>query len=729
MTADEQEAQDILDAQEAKDIADAQAAKAAGKAPVAFSPDEIANDTSGADTSDPYGVGALKSFAKGAGRGLASLPEPSDVVTAISNIPKRLKNDYQAKINPAVAGPEGWSSPPPLPVELNTNPYSLHIADNYNRDVPADPNHPWAEAIGQTAGPIAVEAALTGGASLAAAPEQITASTLARTALKSAGGAAVTTGGTMAGGKTGELADQALGGGGEVGNLVGSVVGGGLPGVVTQAGWKGFSKALTEEDSLARYNEAVRAGVDPSLPLVGSKRAGQWEDATLNWPLGGGPALRSRLNQHGQIDTAAREVAADLRGEPNAGNINDASMGDKLRAAAETADRNAKAAQDARLNPLAEQTGRDLPIDQTTQLEQMDLIRRGSQPRNRGAVQNAIDNTNSSRFDPENPPKIVDPALEAQLQMKVNQAKRRLQGANSAENAKAAQDELDSLQTQQAANRGQTYQEVSDDRSDIGRRIEGQVPLTARQTISTKKTLTDSMKNAAALAGVSPEEFDAAYRDYGFIAGQRRKGIQPLLEKNTPGQGEAYTKMFGGTSRSNIDRIKAFDTFAPDETRNVMADELERRLRGVNAGGPPNPEGVGPTIKSAPDWWQKAPDATKEIMGGPAGEFDQSRLAALLKTMEADARRTNRSAPGKSGNTSASGSRAFFSSALLGTPNFAANLTGRALTNPNFTRRVIAARNQSYLRNLSLARILASAAGRPSVSYPNSYPDDEEGAR
>ena len=708
MTADEQEAEDIRQAQETKDIADAQAAKqaeidaAAGLGNEGVSGNEL--------------VGAGKSFVRGAGRGFANIPEPSDVITGITNIPKRLENDYNAKIHPAIAGPEGWNSPPPLPVELNKNPYHLGVSENYNKDFPVDPNHPFADVVGQVAGPAIVEGVATGGASI---PGQVA----------GAGRALVTTTGGLLGGEAGGEIDRALGGSGEIGSVIGGGLGGGVvPGLVTQAGWKGLSTAFTNDSSAARLaavkrlNQIPGVNIPESLGLVGNKFAGQVEDATAAVPFGGGSAYRAREAQHQGMDTAAREIANQMRDGPaDIRGINPSTIGDKVKDLSTAADTSAEAAQNAVLNPLYEQVGRDEPIDQTAQLAEMDRIRRSSQPQYRAPVETEISNVNASRLDPLNAPKVVDPGLEAQLQMQINQAKRRLDGANSVENAKAAQDELDSLQAQQTANRGQTFQETVESRSKTGRRVEGQQPLDAAQTLAIKAAQTDAMKQAAQLAGISPEEFDAANARYGELAVQRE-----IFDKisNAPGQGEAYNKLFGGTSRHNLDQLNALYEHAPDQLRSAMADEFELRTRGSNAGLRPSAEAMD-TTKSAPKWWSGIPEEARTYVS-PSREVDQN-ADALSAVMRSDSRRPGRTLPGAGGGLSlgnifkqsvipisTAGGFALggpVGAAVAGAaPSVLAKGTGAAFTNPNFVNRVI---NPGPWFNdpNTLSRIMAAAYG------------------
>ena len=460
MTPDEQEAEDIRQAQEAKDIADAQAAKQAEIDAAAGAGNE------GVSGSSLWG--ATKSFVKGVGRGFANIPEPSDVITGITNIPKRLENDYNAKIHPAVAGPEGWNSPPPIPVELNKNPYHLGVSENYNTDVPVDPEHPFADVVGQVAGPAIVEGVATGGASI---PGQ----------LLGAGRAAVTTTGSLLGGEAGGAIDRSLGGSGEVGSIIGGGVGGGVvPGVlkrVPQAPAKIASKIFTDADTPAKLAALDRVNsllpperqIPTSAGLVGSATARRAEDLTATVPGGGGPVYDARARQHLGIDTAGQQISENMRGEPSAAaGINVNTMGQRVQDTAKIAGKSAKTAQDAAYLPVFDAAGRGTVFDQTQQLAEMDAIRRGVQPTYRDPIARRIDEVNTSRLDTEGPntPKVVNPTLEASLQAQLARAQANLAAAKpgSPLHAAASQSVAD-LSDAIDANRGQTLNEIVETRS------------------------------------------------------------------------------------------------------------------------------------------------------------------------------------------------------------------------------------------------------------------------
>ena len=149
------------------------------------------------------------------------------------------------------------------------------------------------------------------------------------------------------------------------------------------------------------------------MGLVGNKFAAGLEDATVAQPFAGGPAYNARRAQYEALDAAARDIAAQTRGGPSVGDIDKSTMGQDVRTTAAAADKELQRNRTpswTRLRP----SGRTGPaIDQTTQLAQMETIRRGAQPQFRGPVDTEIANVNASRLDPVNPPKVVDPALEA----------------------------------------------------------------------------------------------------------------------------------------------------------------------------------------------------------------------------------------------------------------------------------------------------------------------------
>ena len=323
MTADEQEAKDIADAQEAKDIADAQAAKQAEI--------DAAAGITGGVTSGGELLGAGKSFVRGVGRGFASLPDaPAAVYTGVKNIPSASSTLLAASARsrttitatrrlPSSCSPTGPAQPLTYPqapskddqLPLDTAP-KTPISQAYDTIFPVDPNHPCADVTGAVAGPAIVEAIGSGGGSLLRFPARST----------RRDGAAATTGGTLDRERGRRGSGPLLGGSGDIGSVSAGVGGGLAPGIVTQAGWKGLNTAFTDSSSAARLaavkklNEIPGVNIPESLGLVGNKFAGQVEDATAAVPFGGGSAYKAREAQHLNMDTAAREIANQMRGGP-----------------------------------------------------------------------------------------------------------------------------------------------------------------------------------------------------------------------------------------------------------------------------------------------------------------------------------------------------------------------------------------------------------------------------
>ena len=682
-------------------------------------------------------LGAGKSFVRGVGRGFANIPEPSDVVTGITNIPKWLSNDYNAKIHPAVAGPEGWNSPPPLPVELNKNPDHLGVSENYNKDFPVDPEHPFADVVGQVAGPAIVEGVATGGASI---PGQ----------LLGAGRAAVTTTGSLLGGEGGGAIDRALGGSGEVGSIIGGGVGGGvLPGVlkrVPQAPAKIASKIFTDADTPAKLAALDRVNsllplerqIPTSAGLVGSPAARRAEDLTATVPGGGGPVYDTRAAQHLGIDTAGQTISANMRGEPSApAGINVNTMGQRVQDTAKVAGKSATAAQDAAYRPVFDAAGRDTVLDQTQQLNEMDALRRGVQPQYRDPLARQIGDVNTSRLDTEGPlgAKVVNPTLEASLQAQLARAQANLAVAKPGSPLHtAASQSVADLSDAIDANRGQTLNEIVETRSDLGRRIEGQQPLRARDLISTKAAMTDTLRRGTEAAGVAPAAFTDAESEFGRIARQKRD-LGKMADAS--GQDSAYNQLFTGGSAQNTNRLLALHEHAPDDLRQVLADRFETMFRGKGAGLPPSAESVGPSIKTAPAAWRGLPVETRQFTAGHESNLgpvqtlhNYDDAAALGAVMDADALRPNRTSPSASRSTINSGNVFHTLPSILGgaagfhfggipgaiaastVPAAGANLFGRALTNDSLIRRVIAARDQPWASDPnSLSRILAAAYG------------------
>ncbi len=584
------------------------------------------------------------------------------------------------------------------------------IRQVYNAQLPPDPTFPGTRKWASAAGPAIVEAfapELAPGVTTASLPSRVTR-------------AATTTIGAVGGHDAGGAVGEAIGGdtGRKIGEGLGSVFGSvAMPPVVAVAE-RGLNRIFTDEGSPGRVQTFDKANVPLSMGGVGNKFAGTIEDSTAGIPFAGGPAYKARRAQYGALDQGLSDVANAVRpGGAPTGEINVSTVGQGVRDTAETANANARIAQNAQLDPIYEQAGRDLPIDQTIQLDQMDTVRRGSQPQYRAPVANEIANVNASRFDPENAPKIVDPALEAQLQMALGQAQRKLMSARSSAQAQAAQAQIDSVNEAIQSNRGQTLDQAIESRSKLGRRVEGQQPLDQVQTLKVKDAQTEAIARAAELAGVPRSEFDAANKEYGRIADQRDvfKTLADMKRKAAAGQ------------LADTDTLNALNEHAPSPLAKVMADALELKTRGRNAGSRiPDPEAM--TAKRVVDYWNTLSEEAKTLQAGPRGSASRDRMEALVSTAAADMRRPTRTIP-TGGNTLGAPATLFQNPAILSalgsiagtgyggvgtlvgglTPSVSAWALGQAFTNPNFVQRVVTP--GAFVPERHLGRLLAGAVG------------------
>ena len=497
---------------------------------------------------------------------------------------------------------------------------------------------------------------------------------------------------------------------------------------------------FTDKESPARltYYDTMRGDMPDaaSLGLVGNKRAGQVEDATAGIPGGGQRAYEARKTQHQQMDAASQQVAEIPRGGPSQGNLTPSAMGQNVMNTAEVASKNAQAAQEAAFAPMKARIGPDTVLPSKTLPTELDRLSRGATV---GADKPTYDyfgklvEANAREPLASGAPKVMDPALEASLQSQLARAQANLAAAKPGSPLHtAASRNVSDLSDAINANRNPTYDNLIKLRTKSANPLDSAENFDFNAHMDVKQALTAAQKEVAASKGVSPAEFDAANLEYGRLAGQR-DFFDKLKDKT--GQGDAYSAMMSGNARHNADQIAALAEHAPTQTGKLMADELELKLRGQrNAGGPPVAEGIAPQTKTAPSWFSGLPDQTREIMSGASeADFGDSRLNALLQTMDADARRPSRTVPGAGGNTL--GLASIFKQATIPTaamtyltgpvggaitapiaalgPTLKAQIASRFLTSPWATRRTIAARTTPWLSSdpSSLSRLLAGAIG------------------
>ncbi len=628
------------------------------------------------------------------GEGLAAIP---DILPGIASKFTNVANALTGRppLDPKVAAP---------------------LSSLYNEALPPNPTFPTTRQWGNAAGPAIVESLLPPLAGVM--PEASLMRNVVRPAAETVS--------TVVGQDVGRGVGEAIGGdaGGDVGSQLGSIFAPFAPAIAKSSAQRLVNRNYADEGTPGRVQQADIAGVPLSMGLVGNKSAGVLEDATAGIPFGGGPAYAARRSQYEALDASVRDVANAQRGGPPTSEISKDAVGQQVRGAADTANATARAAQDAVYNPIKARAGADVPIDQTIQLDQMDTIRRGSQPFARPPVQQVLDDTNASRLDTQGPlgAKVVDPQLETQLQAQLARAQANLAAAQPGSAlARAAQASINQTMDAIAANRGQTFQEVIDHRSRVGRRIEGQQPLDQAQTIDVKNAMTGSLERRAVATGTPAEDFQAANDEYGRIADQR--GIFKKLrneQKTTPDA--AYNKL------SNSDVLNALKEHVPDALAQIMANALELKARGRAAGAQiPDPESATPRQTST--WWNALSDTQKDLFAGPVGTATRDRMDATVSTMEADARRPTRTLPGAGGTTLGAPMTLFGSGAVLGGlghilgggggsltglaaalgPTVAAQTIGRAFTDPRVVRGIV--NPDAYLSVNDLSRLMAGAAG------------------
>jgi hypothetical protein len=676
------------------------------------------------------GEGGYKELARATGEGLFSLPDLVPALSAgIVNLPRRLNNTADAAAAPYLPGGEADIVKPQPKRELETAPQLFKEA--YRSVLPADPRYPGTTKFGN----------ILGGALPAIVAPPLLAQEWAALPAATVDALATSTG-AYAGSAGGRAVGQAVGGntGGDYGDLFGSLAGSLVtPGSVATV-TRGLRPILTDAGTAGRIRAFDAAGIPVTAGGVGSKQAGFIEDSIAGVPIAGGPVFKARRAQREAMDKAAIDTATEIRGQPYQGQgISEASIGGDVRNAAENAIEITKLKGDAVINPVFDPI-RDLPVNQTPELQRLEQIRLGEQVLyGRPIVQREIDRTNASRLDPENPPKIVDVNREAFLQSQLQQNQSALARAQTmlrsrpGDNwattvAQKAQDAIDDLNKQIDANRGSLGQEVIEQRSNVANRLpDGEFSLPDRPMLDIKQAKTDTLREAAIREGVSPEAFDTANTQWGQLKVQRDQ-LKPLAEGN---QGSAYTGLFGGSGERNLDLQRALDeNTSPSELGKIFADNLELKLRGQQSAGSavPNPETVDPA-RALKEWTSLDPE-TKALYA-PPGSTARAKLDALEEVYRAELRRPTRSIPGKGGNTMG-GPLALLTTAggvVGGVPGAAAGglmtvgslwALAKAMTNPRFIRSV--ANPPPFASAEDLPRLLSGAVASQPTEPPRRRP-------
>jgi hypothetical protein len=632
----------------------------------------------------------------------------------VAQIPGAITAPFSAAAN-LLRGGVDYMRGAPVTVVPNPTP----VQDLYNWEFPPNPNFPETRKWGNVAGPAIVEAIapelmrpMMGGGPADLSLKQ----TVARPAM--------TTASTVLGGKAGESIGQTVGGdfGGQVGQGLGSIFGSVAVPPIAATAERALNPILTDEGTPGRVRAFDQAGVPITAGGVGSKQAGFVEDSIAGVPLVGGPVYAARRAQRGAMDMAAGKAGNEIRGGPYVGQgISEASIGGQAQDAAQTAISVTKHKGDAILNPIYDPI-RDVPLDQQPELTQLGDLRRGVQPFQRAPVDRAIGTVNDTRLDPLNPPKVVDPAVEAMLQTRLQNIQSSLAALPPTSPIRPTLEaNLRWTADQIQRNRGSTGQEVIEQRSDLARPIENAPPLVGQTLLNAKNIKTDTLRQGVIKHGTATgEEFDAANAKYGALKEQRDL-LSPVA--SNPDQGAAYTKVFGSGGEDNLSLQRALDENTPSpQLGQMLADNLELKMRGRAAGDPTaNPESVDPG--AALKWWTGLPPQTRDLYA-PPGSTARAKLDALTEVYAADLRRPTRTLPGKGGNTMG-GPLALLSvmgglGGVLGgngvggaagslLPLAGTYAIGKTLVNPTFTRAV--ANPGPFLPASELSRLLVGAVG------------------
>jgi hypothetical protein len=422
------------------------------------------------------------------------------------------------------------------------------------------------------------------------------------------------------------------------------------------------------------------------------------------------------------MDRVNQNVSEQIRGGPSQGEISPGGIGSDVIAAAKDAIGVTKDKGDAFLNPIYDQIGRDIPLDQTQELTTLERLRKEEQPLyGRPIVEREIARTNATRSDPENPPKVVDPGLEAQLQGQLARNQATLAAAKPGSGpAIVAQANIDALNQQVKANRGATLDEVIAQRRDVADRLpEANYNLPDLTTQAIKNAKTASINQAAVLSGVDPADVAEANAQWGRLR-QQREQLTPIAKADT---GTAYQGVFGGQSSQQRGLQEALDTNTPDQTMaQILANNLELKTRGSeSAGGVPSAESISP--QRTVNFWTSL-DPVMRDRYAPPGTRARADMDALTEAYQSEMRRPTR-AKTRGGNTlgaplaflassgvagivaKAIANGDFSTAAAASFPLVSSYVASRALTNPGAVRAIV--RPPDYLPSNQLSRLLSGA--------------------
>lgn len=711
-----------------------------GKTYEVDAPDEHTAAASFSPPSDNGMLRTAKEFGKGALAGVASA-NPVDIAM-------NLQGFLADKISQGTGLPRGKD------IRDVMHGGAKGIVD---RALPVTPGYEGTRKVGEFVGSSVAPTAAGGIANIAragaAAPAIVNAvraapGFIARDVLANAGASAASTVAAPVLGSVGE----AVGGkaGRAIGETVGEVGGGFAGGMAVPATRVGRQRALTSlltnENSLERLQAADRLGVTPSMGLVGNSMASSIEDSTAGIPFAGGPAMDARRTQYGQMDTVARDIAANVRGGAASGPISQGSVGNDVSALGETVVKNVDNRIDTLQGDLMDRIGADTVADvgpirtHARRVTRNATIGADLKP----ALRDRMSVLESDRR------YAIDPILESQLQGLEKSIHEAMANAPPPtelsvdgqrlypNNTDRYQALLDQIAAARDANRGVTYGALKDWRSVNGRNIDNGPSLDSKIKDPLYGATTDVMRETAANAGVNRGEFDRIQQETTDLYNGPRDTAQRMADAR---EGQAYNLLFSPTNRQSYSLAESMRPHAANMLDIATANELELKTRGGGAGtADASPETFQPRAVSR--YWEGLPEPQRNTMVSN-DPTQRARMDDLALLAQADAvRKGTRTLPGQGGTTLGMPDRLFSiptslgvgvagaagvaagipAAALAATAGpAAAYAMGRYFTNPENVRHLIEPQRRLTLENTGAyergAAGLAGVFSRDTVEY------------
>ena len=354
-----------------------------------------------------------------------------------------------------------------------------------------------------------------------------------------------------AGGEVGAEVSKSLGGNEDFGALIGSAL---LPGGAGAGTKYAANKALSGPrakqtlDAIDAINQFLPPDkqIPPSMGLVMDKGVGLLEDVSGRGALSGRPAVKARRAQYTGIEEAKREAANRVRGGSATGPISELTIGRENVFMGKQAQQKIK----ARVSQIEEQLKAD--VGASTPMVYDDLF-------------NEMEDI------------ALNPDVDAEIKDHARTIMRKY-----ARNVKT---------TQPVTGVGPphveppTFGQVQGFRSRLGKTLHKGQPLDVGTRKRAYGATTEEMRQAAEAQGVT--DFPARQSETERLS-RLQEAVQPTAEATTA-KG-AYESVFGGPGKSDVEQFTPYTEFTPGTLAPIMANALELKLRGGQAGRAVNPE-------------------------------------------------------------------------------------------------------------------------------------------